>query len=247
MKNLVQSVLKVMDECKGIDKNLTVGSGGNSYKGVGDKDVKLKVGESMRKHGLIILPTGVKPNTTINHYEDQYGKQKMSVFTEVITEYLLIHESGEQVNLVGFGHGTDTQDKSAGKATTYALKYTLLYSFLVATGHIDDTDNTHSDDLPTPPKQQPKPQPQQPDASSSLAYGGQLEGKYSEMLLGMEKQGLLTPEEITKMTAKVDWNENTYRIAYNWAHKASATRLAARSAAESEKSQAVGNMRSNKP
>jgi hypothetical protein len=67
------------------------------------------------------------------------------------------------------------------------------------------------------------------------------------MLLGMEKQGLLTPEEITKMTAKVDWNENTYRIAYNWAHKANVTRLAARSAAESEKSQAVGNMRSNKP
>ena len=26
----------------------------------------------------------------------------------------------------------------------------MLYTFLVATGHIDDADNTHSDDIPTP-------------------------------------------------------------------------------------------------
>lgn len=172
MQKLVKAVLSVMDECKGIEKNLNVGTGGSSYKGVGDKDVKLKIGGSMQKHGLIILPTGVKPNTTINTWEEtnQYGtKMKQSVFTEVITEYLLIHESGESVPLVGFGHGTDSQDKAAGKATTYALKYTLLYSFLVATGHIDDADNTHSDDIPTPaskPKTPVEP-PKKPATPSS--------------------------------------------------------------------------------
>jgi hypothetical protein len=172
MKNLIKAVLCVMDECKGIEKSLNVGTGNSSYKGVSDKDVKLKVGESMRKHGLIILPTGVKPNTQVNTWEEntQYGvKQKQSVFTEVITEYMLAHESGESVNLVGFGHGTDTQDKSAGKATTYALKYTLLYSFLVATGHIDDADNTHSDDIPTPVRTASKPQSQPHPAPTTTA------------------------------------------------------------------------------
>lgn len=162
MKQLIKAVLSVMDECKGIEKSLDVGKGNSSYKGVSDKDVKLKVGESMRKNGLIILPTGIKPNTTINTWDstDYNGNPtvKQSVFTEVITEYLLAHESGETTTLVGYGHGADPQDKAAGKATTYALKYTLLYSFLVATGHIDDTDNTHSNDIPTPaPKAAYKP------------------------------------------------------------------------------------------
>lgn len=157
MKNLVKAVLQVMSECEGIDKGMTVGSGRNSYKGVSDKDVKLKVGKSMRKHGLIILPIDVKPIHEVSRWEEdsQYGlKQKQSVFTEVITKYLLIHESGEQVELAGYGHGVDSQDKAAGKATTYALKYVLLYSFLVATGHIDDSDNTHSDEVEAP---KPKP------------------------------------------------------------------------------------------
>jgi hypothetical protein len=160
MKNLIEAALQVMQECVGIDKSLTVGTGQNSYKGVGDKDVKLKIGESMRKHGLVIFPTGVEQKTSINQWEEQtqYGnKMKQSVFTEVVCTYTLFHKSGESVQLVGFGHGVDTQDKSAGKATTYALKNTLLYSFLVATGHIDDTDATHSDALPTP--QKPAAQP----------------------------------------------------------------------------------------
>jgi hypothetical protein len=32
------------------------------------------------------------------------------------------------------------------------LKYALLYIFLIPTGAIDDTDNTHSNDIDTPNK-----------------------------------------------------------------------------------------------
>jgi len=156
MKQLIKAVLNVMDECKGIEKSLNVGTGSSSYKGVSDKDVKIKIGQSMHKHGLIILPTDIEAKTNISSWDsvDYKGNPtvKQNVFTEVFTKYTLFHESGESVQIVGYGHGADPQDKAAGKATTYALKYTLLYSFLVATGHIDDTDNTHSDDLPTPVK-----------------------------------------------------------------------------------------------
>jgi hypothetical protein len=151
MKQLVNAVLEVMEDCKGIEKSMTVGKGTRSaYKGVSDKDVKLKVGESMRKHGLIILPTDIMPRFQVNEWEQTYNgnvQRKQSVFTEVITKYTLAHKSGESIQLAGYGHGVDSQDKGAGKATTYALKYTLLYSFLVATGHIDDTDNTHSEEI----------------------------------------------------------------------------------------------------
>lgn len=152
---LVQAVLKVMEEVKNIDKNMTVGTGRSSYAGVADKDVKQAIGSAMQKNGLTIFPVDIEPNITRSEWDESsdYGtKHKALVFTEVKTKYLLMHESGESMEIVGYGHGSDSQDKSAGKATTYALKNALLYTFLVPTGAIDDTDNTHSDNLPQKPK-----------------------------------------------------------------------------------------------
>ena len=154
IKEIAAAIVKVMAEVKGIEKSMTVGSGQNAYKGVPDQQVKKIIGESMAKNGLSIVPTGVTPLTKIDRWEEngQYGqKQRQSVFTEVTTTYLLLHTSGEFIELSGYGHGTDAQDKSAGKATTYALKYALLYTFLVPTGKIDDSDNDHSDDIDPPP------------------------------------------------------------------------------------------------
>lgn len=153
MKNLAQAIINVMTEVKGVEKGMTVGTGSASYKGVSDYDVKKIIGESMRKNGLSILPISVEPNTRVDRWEEtnQYGtKQKQSVFTEVKTKYLLLHSSGESMELAGYGHGVDTQDKGAGKATTYALKYTLLYTFLTPTGAIDDADKEHSDEKEVP-------------------------------------------------------------------------------------------------
>ena len=64
---------------------------------------------------------------------------------------MLVHaESGESIEFVGYGHGVDSQDKAAGKATTYALKNCLLYTFLTPVGKIDDTETTHSDQIDVP-------------------------------------------------------------------------------------------------
>lgn len=156
MPNLAKAVIKVMQEVEGIDKTMTVGEGKMSYKGVPDKEVKKIIGKAMAKNGLCILPIGVTASTKIERWEETYNgntKQKQSVFAEATTKYLLLHDSGESVELSGYGHGVDSQDKGAGKATTYALKYTLLYTFLVPTGTIDDADNHHSDEAATPPPQ----------------------------------------------------------------------------------------------
>ena len=153
--NIAKAIIEVMKAVKGIEKNLTVGAGNASYKGVSDKDVKNIVGKAMQENGLCILPIAVDANTTVDRWEEenQYGKKsKQQVFTEVKTRYMLLHESGESIEVEGYGHGVDSQDKSAGKATTYALKYALLYSFLVPTGDIDDADTTHSENSEVPKK-----------------------------------------------------------------------------------------------
>jgi len=148
---LVTATIKVMAAVNGIDKAMVIGEGKNSYKGVSDQDVKKIVGDAMEKNGLAIFPINIEDESQVSSWEeiDQWSKatpkeikRKQSVFTKVKVTYLLTHESGEFIEIQGFGHGVDSQDKSAGKATTYALKYALLYTFLIPTGKIDDADNT---------------------------------------------------------------------------------------------------------
>jgi hypothetical protein len=158
MKEISKAILNVMKEVKGMEKNSKVGAGASSYDGTKDQDVKEVFNDAMQRNGLCILPTDIKESTQIDRWEEStnYGvKQKQSVFTKVNTKYLLLHESGESIELAGYGHGVDSQDKGAGKATTYALKNCLLYTFLTPVGKIDDTDLTHSNDIKQPIKDRP--------------------------------------------------------------------------------------------
>jgi len=155
-QNLHEAIVSVMKAVKNIDKAMSVGSGSFGYKGVADKDVKQAIGQAMSENGLTCVPTKIQPTMTVDRWEVS-GKPKQSVFTEVLVTYQITHaESGESINIMGYGHGQDSMDKSAGKATTYALKNALLYSFLVPTGAIDDTDATHSNNVQAPPKAKPK-------------------------------------------------------------------------------------------
>lgn len=181
LANLAEAVIKVMKEVKGIEKSMTVGSGNYTYKGMSDKDVKIVFNEAMAKHGLCLLPTYVDAKVDIHRWdeEDPYSKsipkatkQKQSVFTEVNTKYLLIHTSGESLELAGYGHGQDSMDKSSGKAQTYALKGLLLYAFMTPTGHIDDTDNTHSEEQQAPQKSQSNQPPKQKPVMTQEQFDG---------------------------------------------------------------------------
>jgi len=162
MKEISKAIIAVMKEVKNIEKGLTVGSGKSTYKAMSDSMVRNEVKKAMTDNGLCILPISVQATVKIDRWEeaDSYNggamKTKQSAFTEAHTKYLLLHESGESIELAGYGHGVDTQDKGAGKATTYALKNAILDTFLIIKGDDVDTDKTHSDDLPVPPKQKTK-------------------------------------------------------------------------------------------
>jgi hypothetical protein len=161
MKNLALAIIAVMKDVKGMEKNSKVGEGKMQYNGTKDQDVKEVFNESMSKHGLCILPISIEPKIQIERWieDTQYGpKSKQSITTEVNTKYLLLHESGESIELAGYGQGIDSQDKGAGKATTYALKNCLLYTFLTPVGKIDDTDTIHSEQIQTPPIKKEYPQ-----------------------------------------------------------------------------------------
>lgn len=158
MKNISLAIIEVMKEINGIDKSMTVWEWtSSSYKGVSDKDVRQLLRDTMVKNWLSILPTDVQSKIQVDRWEevDKYSKSvpkdmksKQSIFTEVTTKYILLHTSWEFIEVAWYWQGVDTQDKGAGKATTYALKNTLLNMFLIPTGV--DTDNTHSDEYDVP-------------------------------------------------------------------------------------------------
>lgn len=153
MENIAKAINNVMEEVNWVAKNMTVWAWNNSYKWVSDKDVKIKIRESMIKNWLSIIPIWWNPKIQIDRWEEETNwgaKQKQSVFTEIDTKYLLIHTSWETVEVWWYGHWVDAQDKWAWKATTYALKNTLLNMFLIPTWI--DTDNTHSEELDVPKK-----------------------------------------------------------------------------------------------
>lgn len=195
---LVEAVLQVMGEVKNIDKSMVVGSGANSYKGIADKDVKTAVGQAMERAGLVIMPKSISPKIQVDRWEEQtqYGvKAKQSVFTEVIVTYELRHVSGESIELTGYGHGVDSQDKGAGKAMTYALKTLLLYLFMIPTGKIDDADATHSNDVQVPNRRVSK----QRLTDDQLERGRDAIAKGEYTLEQLFNEYELTPAQLKKM------------------------------------------------
>lgn len=152
-KEITKAIIAVMKEVKNIEKKMSVGSGTSSYKAVSDSMVRNELKQALTDNGLAIVPIKVKATTQVDRWEEAttYGnKMKQSILTEVHTEYLLLHTSGESITLSGYGQGVDSQDKGAGKATTYALKNILLDTFLIIKGDDMDTDFTHSNDMDVP-------------------------------------------------------------------------------------------------
>ena len=191
IKELTKAIIKVMVSVKNIDKSMTVGSGSNSYKGVADKDVKHIIGGAMAENGLVLIPIDIAPTVDIANWDEinnGISKRKQSVTTQAITTYLLTHVSGEFITVKGYGHGVDSQDKSAGKATTYALKYLLLYLFLTPTGHIDDADKDNSNDIEVPNKQQPVKQYKSKATEATIkAIQERIRGDFANKLQLIEK------------------------------------------------------------
>jgi len=132
-----------------MEKNSKVGSGNYGYNGTKDQDVKEVFNEALSKNGLCMMPIDIDDSTQVDRWEEG-GRSKQSIFTKVKVKYLLLHDSGESIEIAGYGHGVDNQDKGAGKATTYAMKNALLYTFLTPVGKIDDTETTHSNDIEAP-------------------------------------------------------------------------------------------------
>jgi len=209
----------------------------------------------MNQHGLLLKQEVLSIDNERQDYKTgvgtNYEKPKSEILSKVMMRFTWIDvETGDKDENMFGANGQNDWDKGVGSALTYAERYFLLKYFHIATDE-DDVDNPlrKKEDEPQPkqpvkPAPQPaKPAPQQPakpalpDHSKEHEFGGQLEGKYDELFLSIQKQNMLTPEQVKACTANVKWTEADYRKAYNW--------LIAREQAAKEQAAKLANMKRN--
>ena len=148
---LYQKMYAVMNESESIEKSMTVGSGNNSYKAVSEASMLNLIKPLFKKYKLIVFPIDGDISENVMTWEktDNYKNtvsNTLRAVTQLKVKYKIVDtESGESEILIGFGNGSDPQDKGAGKSSTYSFKNMLSKTFMLFSG--EDTDNTHSDDI----------------------------------------------------------------------------------------------------
>ena len=138
--NIFQRMSAITEEIGKVAKNLTVGTGNNKYKAVGEVDVLNAVKPAEIKFGVYSYPASREViETEVLTSENEYGK-KNSLFLRIKTTYKFVNidKPEEAIEITTYGDGLDSQDKATGKAMTYADKYALLKAYKIETG--DDTD-----------------------------------------------------------------------------------------------------------
>lgn len=156
--NIYQKMAAITAELNAVAKNLKVGEGRSSYKAVGEADVLAAVKPLEQKHGVYSFPASrtvidrdvITTKKTYNGQESETSKFFMRV--ETLYRFVNIDDPNDFLDIVTYGDGIDSGDKSPGKAMTYGDKYALLKAYKIITG--DDPDQTMSEDakISTRPK-----------------------------------------------------------------------------------------------
>lgn len=135
-KTLAGKLAEVMGEVGYIAKGGTNSAQG--YKYVMASQVADTIREKLAARGIVIVPGDI---VLLSEEKSPSGKQ--TVLTFKYSWHLIDGDSGQQITICSLGAGADSGDKHVYKATTGALKYALLTTFLIPTG--DDPENDASE------------------------------------------------------------------------------------------------------
>ena len=151
--NIYEKMLAIATEINTVSKDLEVGTGKNSYRAVGEASVLKAVKPLEKKYGVYsypvhrtIIESGTIENETIDYNtKEKIVKRNLFERIEVTYRFVNTEKPDEYIDIVSYGDGIDSQDKSVGKAMTYADKYALMKAYKLVTG--DDPDQEPSEPL----------------------------------------------------------------------------------------------------
>lgn len=156
--NIYKKLLAISAELSAVAKNLEVGYGQNKYKAVSEGDVLSAIKPLEAKYGVYSYPSSrtIIESGYIERVDAKTGLVKKDLFERIETIYRFVNvdDPNDYISVTTYGDGIDSQDKSVGKAMTYADKYALLKAYKIITG--EDPDQDESKDIVVAQKVEPK-------------------------------------------------------------------------------------------
>lgn len=200
--NIFARMAAVMADLRTVRKNLQIDQGrGKGYKAVGEADVLEAVRPLELRHGIYSFPAAreiveASVLTTVSEYQGQQ-KERKQLFLRIRTVYRFVNieDPADFVEIVSFGDGVDSQDKSPGKAMTYADKYALLKAYKIVTG--EDPDQDASEELQAKEYSQARPEPATASQISLLKQYG----REDPAIMAWIRQNVKRWEDLTETDA----------------------------------------------
>ena len=142
--SIYKKMLAITKEVATVAKNLEVGFGAGKYKAVGEADILRSVKPIEEKHGVYSYPYDREIIESGTMERETKNGKSIQLYLRIKTVYRFVSiEDCSYIDIVSYGDGVDTQDKSPGKAMTYADKYALMKAYKIQTG--DDPDQNASE------------------------------------------------------------------------------------------------------
>lgn len=142
--NIYQKMALATSKIASVRKNLTVGKGTKSeYKATKEKDVLNAIKPIENEVGIYSYPVDreILRDERVT-FKNQYGETENFVIRiKTIYRFVNLDDKDDYIDIISYGDGIDSQDKSPGKAMTYSDKYALLKAYKVETGDDENIDN----------------------------------------------------------------------------------------------------------
>lgn len=190
--NIYEKMLAIATEISTVQKDLEVGTGKASYKAVGEASVLRAVKPLEKKYGIYsypvhrtIIESGTIENEALINGE-KIVKRNLFERIEVTYRFVNTEKPDEYIDIVSYGDGVDSQDKSVGKAMTYADKYALMKAYKLVTG--DDPDKEPSGEL------------KQADIKKNETLDKALLDKCKKLNITLEKIAIVFEKNINQIT-----------------------------------------------
>jgi len=123
--NIHQRILAVMREISYIQKEDKMVN--DMYRFVSHDAVTAALHPLMVDHGITCL-------TSVTKHKQDGNRSEASI----LLTFVNVDNPEDRIEVYGYGHGIDNQDKGPGKAVSYAVKMLLLKTFLLETGDRDN-------------------------------------------------------------------------------------------------------------
>lgn len=136
-KTVVQALAAVMEAVQAVHKRDRNQQQGFNFRGI--DAVVNAVGPALREHGVVAVPTQVRP--TFESYQSRGGAQMRNTVLEITWRFY--GPMGDYIEAQTLGEASDAGDKSVPKAHSVAYRTLLLQALCIPTDEPDPDSQSH--------------------------------------------------------------------------------------------------------